>query len=191
MNNYEYIIASLPVQGKDAGVADADAVLAEIRSQCSKSDNALIDKLTDSFNPDCLTEDFYKSAWSSRNGFLRYYLIFDLKVRNAKVRYLNTRLGRPVSQDLMPLPEDAPEEFDEEVSVNAILERDDILEREKGLDDIMWEKADELVQSHIFDIDIILSFIAKLKIAERWSKLDPESGRELFRRLVQEIRNTR
>ncbi|MBO5651574.1 MAG: DUF2764 family protein, partial [Selenomonas sp.] len=63
--------------------------------------------------------------------------------------------------------------------------------RERGLDDIMWAKADELVQMHIFDVDIILAFIAKLKIADRWNKLDPESGREMFRRLVQEIRNTR
>ena len=55
----------------------------------------------------------------------------------------------------------------------------------------MWAKADELVQMHIFDVDIILAFIAKLKIADRWNKLDPESGREMFRRLVQEIRNTR
>ena len=41
-----------------------------------------------------------------------------------------------------------------------------------------------------FDIDILLSFITKLKITDRWSKLDPESGRELFRRLVGEVRGT-
>ena len=37
----------------------------------------------------------------------------------------------------------------------------------------------------------ILGFTAKLKIIDRWNKLDPETGRELFRKLVDEIRKTR
>ena len=55
----------------------------------------------------------------------------------------------------------------------------------------MWEKADSLTELDLFDIDIILAFIAKIEIADRWSKLDEDTGRELFRRLVNEIRNTR
>ena len=54
MNNYEYIIASLPVLGKDAGSVDADALVQSVRNQCSDSDNALIDKLLD------LTQIVYK-----------------------------------------------------------------------------------------------------------------------------------
>ena len=42
----------------------------------------------------------------------------------------------------------------------------------------------------VFDIEAILGFIAKLKIIDRWDKLDPETGRELFRKLVEEIRST-
>ncbi|MBO6170325.1 MAG: DUF2764 family protein [Bacteroidales bacterium] len=191
MNNYEYIIASLPVPGKDAGKLDAEALLTEIRSQCSESDNALIDMLLGSFEANRLDSDFYSSAWHSHNGFLRDYLLFDLKVRNAKVEYLNSALKRPEGQDLMPIPDGADASFDEKSEVDTVLAGKDILARERGLDDIMWAKADELVQMHIFDVDIILAFIAKLKIADRWNKLDPESGREMFRRLVQEIRNTR
>ena len=91
----------------------------------------------------------------------------------------------------MPLPQGASEEFDERSGAEAVLAGKDILGREKGLDNLMWAKADSLVQLHIFDIDIILSYIVKFKIIDRWNRLDPQTGRELFRRLVQEIRNTR
>ncbi len=187
VNNYEYIIASLPVLGKDAGSVDADALVQSVRNQCSDSDNALIDKLLDGFDAEKLDAAFYEEALKSRNHFLREYLLFDLKVRNTKAEYLNSVLGRPLDQDVIPLGE----EFDDKTRVMEILQGTDILKRERALDELMWEKADSLTELDLFDIDIILAFIAKIKIADRWSKLDEETGRELFRRLVNEIRNTR
>lgn len=186
MNNYEYIIASLPVLGKDARSLDADALVQGIRGQCSASDNALIDRLMDAFDAEKLDAAFYEAALGSRNHFLREFLRFDLQVRNTKVEYLNSVLGRPEGQDVLPMEE----EFDEKPRVMEILSGTDILKREKGLDDLMWEKADSLTQMDLFDIDIILAFIAKIMIASRWSKLDEETGREMFRRLVNEIRKT-
>ena len=188
MNNYEYIIASLPVP-ESARALDADGLVEAIRSQCSPVDNSLIDCLTDGFIPDKLDEEFYRKALRSHNSFIREYFLWDLRVRNTKTEYLNTKLGRPADQDQIKLTED--DDFDEKPQVMSILSGSDILARERGLDDLMWQKADELVQMHLFDVDIILSFIAKIKITDRWNKLDPESGRELFRNLVEEIRQTR
>ena len=188
MNNYEYIISCLPVL--DAGpVSDVGAVVDSIRSQCSKADNVLIDTLLDSFNPDRLNADFYKNALESPNGFLREYLLWDLRVRNTKAEYLNRSLGRPEEQDVVDLP--GGSDYDEKPSVCEILEQSDILQREKGLDSLMWDKAQELISLHLFDMDVILSFIARLMIADRWNKLDPKTGRELFHTLVNEIRKTR
>lgn len=191
MNNYEYIIASLPVPGKDAGALDADALTAEILGLLSSQDQALASLLLESFNPDSLDSDYYIRAHKSSNAFIREYSAFDLKVRNAKVDYLNELLGRPQGQDIMPLPEGVDGEFDLRPEVDAVLSRTDILDREKGLDDLMWAKADELVEMHVLDLDVILAFIAKIKITDRWNKLDSETGRQLFRKLVQEIRNIR
>lgn len=72
----------------------------------------------------------------------------------------------------------------------AVLENGDILRRERGLDDLMWKRIDEITVMDVFDIEAILGFIAKLKIIDRWDKLDPETGREFFRKLVEEIRST-
>ncbi len=188
MNNYEYIIACLPVLGEKAAL-DRDAIMEGIRSQCSPADNALIDILADSFDPGKLDSAFYAGALSCRNSFLRQYLMWDLQVRNTKARYLNRALGRPEDTDTIDLP--GALDYDGEESVQAVLSGPDILERERGLDSLMWDKAEKLVELHLFDIDVILSFIARLNIADRWNKLDPQRGRALFKRLVDEIRQTR
>ena len=90
--------------------------------------------------------------------------------------------------DLIPAPET---EFEGRAEVLEVLEQSDILARERGLDRLLWDKIDELTQAHVLDLDVILGMVAKVKITDRWNKLDPKTGRALFRSLVQEIRNTR
>ena len=191
MNNYEYIIACLPVlDSADPAGLDVSAVLSEIRSQCSESDNRLIDFLLQGFDSDSLCEEFYLKALSHHNGFIRGYFAYDLDVRNTKVDYLNGALGRPAGTDIV-LPERREEHLFEDLdAVNAVLNREDILERERGLDDLMWDKTDELTKLDFFNIESILGFIARLQIVHRWLKLDEQTGRELFRKLVEQIRKT-
>ena len=55
----------------------------------------------------------------------------------------------------------------------------------------MWNRIEEINVMKVFDLDVILGFTACLKIVDRWLKLDPETGRELFRKLVEEIRSSR
>lgn len=191
MNNYEYIIASLPVLSEgSAGKVDADALVAEIRGHLSPRDNALMDLLLEGYGDGTQDAEFYRRALGCSNGFLRRFFEYDLAVRNAKVDYLNRALGRPEGMDKVVLSEEEPD-FDGRAEVDAVLNGGDILARERGLDDLMWQEIDELTRMDVFDIEAILGFTAKLKIIDRWNKLDPETGRELFRKLVDEIRKTR
>ena len=191
MNNYEYIIASLPVLSEgSAGKVDADALVAEIRGHLSPRDNALMDFLLEGYGDGTQDAEFYRRALGCSNGFLRRFFEYDLAVRNAKVDYLNRALGRPEGMDKVVLGEEEPD-FDGRAEVDAVLNGSDILARERGLDDLMWQEIDELTRMDVFDIEAILGFTAKLKIIDRWNKLDPETGRELFRKLVDEIRKTR
>lgn len=191
MNNYEYIIASLPVPGQENPAAEA--ILDFIRSQLSGQDRELLDMLLDGFDGEKLDRDFYRRALKSRNPFIRGFLGYDLRLRNTKAEYLNTALERPEGTDVILMAEEGREEaeFEQKPEVLALLRQDDILARERALDALLWDKADELTRMHLFDLDVILAFTAKLKITDRWNKLDPETGRELFRSLVQEIRNSR
>lgn len=198
MNNYYYIIAGLPELSRDwvCGDKDADIMLEEIREQCSSRDRSVIDFLMKGYSAENLTPDFYAEALASGNGFIREWFRFDLCVRNTKVRYLNRELGRESGKDVIGLGGDdgiAREgslEFEEEGRLGQILDGSDILAREKGIDDLYWAKADELALFHYFDLTVILSFIAKLKIIDRWLKLDEKTGREMFRELVDEVRGT-
>ena len=191
MNNYEYIIASLPVPGQENPAAEA--ILDFIRSQLSGQDRELLDMLLDGFDGEKLDRDFYRRALKCRNPFIRGFLGYDLRLRNTKAEYLNTALERPEGTDVIHMAEEGGEEaeFEQKPEVLALLRQDDILARERALDALLWDKADELTRMHLFDLDVILAFTAKLKITDRWNKLDPETGRELFRSLVQEIRNSR
>lgn len=184
MNNYEYIIASLPEDLSTPGI------LEEIKSQCSEKDIRAIDFLLDGFNPDKLDRDFYLKALAHPSAFIRGYFGWDLLVRNTRTTFLNKALGRPEDKDLI-IFEDMDDDPALVAQITGVLDTEDILEREKGLDRLMWEKAEELVELDIFSLDIILSFIARLQSAVRWFRLDPQSGRELFRKLVEEIRKTK
>ena len=189
MNNYEYIISSLPVLSKEArpGDASAEDLLGFIRSQLSPKDNALVDLLLRGHDESRLGEDFYREALSSRDPFIREYFRFDLNLRNAKVRYLNRELGRPAGQDIFLEPEGV---FEEKDRAEAVLATHDILGRERGIDDLRWEKILALNAFDYFNIDAILGFIARMQIIGRWIRLDEQTGREMFRRLVEEVRGT-
>lgn len=190
MANYEYLIAGLPDispdrKGADAGTADA--IMQEIRELSSEKDNRLIDKLLEGYQDDKLNLEFYQEMLSSKDAFLKEYFRFDLNVRNAKVAYLNRELRRPAGTDIFL---EAPGEFEEAQRLEAVLNTDDILARERGIDDLMWSKIDELTTFDYFDIDAVLGFIAKLHIVSRWLKLDDATGRQMFARLVDEVRGS-
>ena len=192
MNNYEYIVASLPVLASDyRGPLDTDEIIGEIRSQLSPKDEVLLDTLLKGFDADSRDAEFYRKALASRDRFIAGYFSYDLDVRNCRVAYLNKALGRPEGQDIMVLDEDEPREFEDLEKVNAVLQGSDILGRERGLDDILWERIDSLTLMEAFTLDQILGFVAKLQIVARWLRLDPQTGRELFRHLVEEIRNNK
>ena len=193
MNNYEYIVASLPViePGSRLGSSSAaNAIIDDIREQLSNKDNALVTMLLDGFDPEKLNAGFYRACLGSGSRFLREYFLFDLFLRNTKVEYLNASLGRPEGKDVLLLEELEDYEFEQKEEIVEILSGTDIIGREKGLEMAIWEHVEEVTTMDVFDMDAILGFIARLKIIDRWDKLDPETGAELFRRLIKEIRAT-
>lgn len=206
MSNFEYIISSLPFLTPDYKYSDGQGfgdVIEEIRRDLSEKDSATLDFLLRGFDQEQLGAVFYREALSHPNPFIREYFRFDLNLRNAKVRYLNRELGRPENQDILTGEASQDDvgadidgylfrggEFEEAFSVEQVLSGEDLIAREKGIDDLTWTKADSLSTFHYFDITAVLCYVAKLHIADRWLALDPDRGRELFRKLVQEVKGT-
>ena len=206
MSNFEYIISSLPYLTLDYKYEDGQGfytVLEEIKGNLGEKDTETLDFLLDGFNAKKLDADFYASALKSPIAFIREYFRFDLNLRNAKVRYLNRVLGRPDDQDVVTGLGTGEEEdldidgyrftggeFEEDLKVQNALESASLLDREQSLDNVTWEKIDSLETFHYFDITAVLAYVAKLHIVDRWLALDEEKGRELFRKLVQEVKGT-
>ena len=200
MTNYEYIIASLPdiTTGWKFGEKGPEDYIEEIVSLCSDKDRELIGFFLDGYRDESLCTDFYARALTHDNVFIREFFRFDLNVRNTKVNYLNKALDRPAGKDILTFPEETDqkildavgEEFEESADLESVLNLGDILSRERGIDDLVWEKVDSLTTFNYFDIDAILGFIAKLNIVARWFKLDEQTGREMFKKLVDEVRGT-
>ena len=209
MSNYEYIISSLPYLTPGSRYApgrDFSSTIEEIRRDLSEKDSALLDFLLDGFDPEKLGEDFYCKALRHRNRFIREYFRFDLNLRNAKVEFLNARLGRAPGEDVVTgdgagmdfindrldidLKRFSGGEFEESQRLADILAGEDMLEREKKLDDIVWDKINALTVFNYFDIEAVLGYVAKLHIADRWLVLDEQAGREKFAQLVKEVKGT-
>ena len=190
MANYEYIIASLPAISREWKFGEGrslDTYVEWIKSQLSPKDIKIVDKLLDGFKEENLGLGFYEEALKDSNRFIREFFRFDLCFRNVKARFVNKVFGRPVSQDTIALETG---EFPEESKIAEVLAGKDIFARERGLDDIKWEKISELTTFNYFDIDVILAVIAKMNMIERWRALDPETGREMFQNLIDETRGT-
>lgn len=201
MNNYIYIIAGLPDFTPDwrQGEKSLDEYLEQMHELLSTKDNEVIAFIMKGFDKDQIGPDFYKEALSHRLGFIREFFQFDMNVRNQKVRYLNDALGRAPEKDVLSLRDPEAEEtglepeepeFKEAGRLQAILEGGDILSRERGIDDLYWDKIDELTLFDYLNFDRILGVAAKMMIIRRWLILDEETGREMFKKLVDEVRGT-
>ena len=97
MNNYHYIIASLPVLAK--GGEDRSFNLAKIReeiaAQCSEKDNQAIDFFCRLFEDSNLDRDYFLKASQSQSRFTRLYCKLDRQIRNMMVSSAAHRLYSP------------------------------------------------------------------------------------------------
>ena len=189
MNNYHYIIAGLPDLVPEFGSQQFsyNEISAAIRANLSKKDNKLVDWLEFGLQEDHLHHYFYHKAEHSKNNFLSQYFAFDRFLRNVQVSLLSRTLGKESEKYMMG---EINTENDDYKEIAKIFEISNLIEREQALDRFRWRKISEINLYHYFDIDVILAFLLKGKIVERWIKLDQAKGAELFEQYVSEVRGT-
>lgn len=190
MNNYVYIVAGLPELHLtfEEGTFSYQKVRDYFYAQLSESDRALVDLLEEGFVEDKLDVEFYKKTKSCPNDFLKRYFQFDLQLRNRKVQYLATRLDKKPEPYL--IDNGGAADFEEEKQLQAIFENPDFVLREQQLDQLQWNKISELTRMDYLNLNVILGFLLKAKIVERWSKLDKKAGEAMFNRLFAEVCGT-
>ena len=189
MDNYVYIVAGLPelVVRYEGSDFDYAAIKASVEELLSERDRETVAFLEEGFDETSLNGDFYAKAAASKNRFLREYFDFDGRLRNMKVDYLAKRLGKKGDSYRVVLPE---ADFEEEGRVRSIFENPDFVAREQQIDELKWEKAEDIARMDYFNMNTILAFLVKAKMVQRWAELDKAKGQEMFQRLVKEIRGT-
>jgi hypothetical protein len=178
MDNYPFIIGGLPALAADFEVQSFsyDKLRKEICGNLSPKDVKLVEFLEYGFEEDHLNPHFYALCTRKHNMFIRKYFAFDEKVRTEKVAFVG---GKPTEDD-----------SDLKKAIVAVFAEKNIIERERKLDSLYWSQIEEIVNYEILNMNVILAFLAKAHIVERWCRLDKAKGAEFLAKLVSEVRGT-
>lgn len=152
-----------------------------------------------------LTEGYFKIAADSGNKFLKKWIEYELDLNNILVLKNSLELGIEVSDQILgknSLSEELrtiskkksdfriPTEPEYAASIFNIATENDFLDRELKIDAKRWNQINELIFFEYFTVDFILAYLIKLTIVHRWLSLDPETGKEMLKRLVSELKVT-
>ena len=141
---------------------------------------------------------WYDKCAHAKSRFLRQWAEFDRTLRNVSAAFSARRLNIPVADVVVgsgdiesALSRSSAADFGirGEVSwmdqlVAAISDDNNIVDKERRIDSIRWNMADELSAMNYFDIDFILAYLVKINLIYRWTSLDPEQGRQLLHKLI-------
>lgn len=194
MGNYHYIIAGLPelVLNADNKSFSYDAVRESVYYSSDEKDRRLIEWFDFGTSEENLTSHFYRSAFRNKNKFIRHWFALDLEIRNRKVDFVAGKMGRDASHYKVATECNVDLGLSEEQldKLSGIFANRNILEKEQQLDEFKWDYITGLNEYGEFNMDVILAFLAKGKLIDRWNKLDRKAGEEMFRKLVDEVRGT-
>lgn len=147
-----------------------------------------------------LTELYYNYLFTLPNEFLRLWYRFEADLANILTAYnckkfdintenelignneLSERLIKTNARDL-----GIGNEFPKAEQLMRILEEPNLIEREKKIDLLKWDILDEWTFFYYFTIERIFSYMLKLEMIERWTKLDRKTGEEMFNKLLNNL----
>lgn len=144
---------------------------------------------------------YYEECAKSKCRFLREWSDFDRTLRNVAAAIVARAAGRSIESvtigggdvvDQLQRSSAADFGLRGEVAyidsvIAAVNDEQNLVEKEHKIDLVRWEQASELSGFDYFNINAILSYLAKINIVARWALLDPKRGREMFERIMAEL----
>ena len=123
---------------------------------------------------------YYDHLMKSGSKFVRNYAEFVMNVKNLETALTCRKYGKEVAPEIIPYVE----------KVISLMGNTNLVERERGLDLLLWDYIEEAVVYEYFSMEKVLSFMLELMIVERWSKMSSESGRKVFMEVVDKFRKS-
>lgn len=144
---------------------------------------------------------YYEECAKSKCRFMREWAEFDRTLRNVSAAIVARAAGRAIDSvtigggdvvDQLQRSSAADFGLRGEVAyidsvITAVNDEQNMVEKEHKIDLVRWEQASELASFDYFNINAILSYLAKINIVARWALLDPKRGREMFERIMAEL----
>ena len=144
---------------------------------------------------------YYEECARSSSRFLRAWSLFDRNLRNVAAALAARAAGRAPEEAVVgggdvaeQLRRSSAADFGlrgelpyVDALIAAVNDETNLVEKERKIDLIRWNEAVELATFDYFDIDAILSYLVRVNIVARWTRLDPAQGRAMFERLVAEL----
>jgi hypothetical protein len=147
-----------------------------------------------------LTVLYYKYLMKTKNKFVKNWFELELNIRNLFAALNGRKFGMAVEKDIIDINsvseailKSTTRDFglSSELYLTdqliSIFEIEDLLRREKAIDFLKWDWLEENTFFNYFTIEKLISYYIKLVMIERWMKLDPKTGKELFDRFIKDL----
>ena len=144
----------------------------------------------------------YSYGMSSNNAFIASWFEFNLNLNNILAALAARKYKLEVSSVIVgatSICEQLRTSNARDFGLNETLEYfealqriadiEELVEREKKVDMLKWKWLEDESFFHYFTIERIFVFLMQLEMIERWISLDKEKGNELFRKMIQDLKN--
>ena len=151
---------------------------------------------------DRLAALYYEYAMKCKNKFVSSWFAFNLTMNNILVALT----ARKFKMDIAPLIVGDTEvceasrtsgardfgltgEVDFLDQLVKISETEELVEREKKIDQLRWNWMEEATFFNYFTVERLFVFLLQLEMIERWISLDKEKGNQLFRSIIATLKD--
>ncbi|WP_302775103.1 DUF2764 family protein [Phocaeicola coprocola] len=151
---------------------------------------------------DLLAALYYSYGMSSNNAFIASWFEFNLNLNNILAALAARKYKMEVSSVIVgatSICEQLRTSNARDFGLNETLEYfealqriadiEELVEREKKVDMLKWKWLEDESFFHYLTIERIFVFLMQLEMIERWISLDKEKGNELFRKMIQDLKN--
>ena len=156
----------------------------------------------DFLHEDRLAALYYEYAMKCKNKFVSSWFAFNLTMNNILVALT----ARKFKMDIAPLIVGDTEvcealrtsgardfgltgEVDLLDQLVKISETEELVEREKKIDQLRWNWMEEATFFNYFTVERLFVFLLQLEMIERWISLDKEKGNQLFRSIIATLKD--